>query len=102
MASRRCSLCAVNYPNAYGRCLRCNGVLRECADEPTPGWEDATVPIASDELGKVEAWRLHVLLEAGYPVELAEQLAASDVDLHAACQILERGCGHATAAAILL
>ncbi len=55
-----------------------------------------------DERSKVESWRLHVLIEAGYPLPLAERLAASEADLHVACDILGRGCAHETAAAILL
>ena len=31
-----------------------------------------------NEQAKVESWRLHVLIEAGFPLSLAEQLAASD------------------------
>ena len=35
------------------------------------------------ERAKVESWRLHVLIEAGYPLPLAEKLAAAlDADLH--------------------
>lgn len=52
--------------------------------------------------GKVESWRLHVLLEAGYPVHLAERIAASEVDLHDAVELLSRGCEPKTAAEILL
>lgn len=55
-----------------------------------------------DERSKVESWRLHVLIEAGYPLPLAERLAASEADLHVAVEILDRGCAHETAAAILL
>ena len=55
-----------------------------------------------DERSKVESWRLHVLIEAGYPLPLAERLAASEADLHAACEIVGRGCAHETAAEILL
>jgi hypothetical protein len=51
---------------------------------------------------KVESWRLHVLIEAGYPLSLAERLAASEADLHRACELLERGCAAETAAEILL
>lgn len=52
---------------------------------------------------KVKSWRLHVLLEAGYPVNLAERLTASDADLHLAVELVRsRGCLHATAAQILL
>ncbi len=54
------------------------------------------------ERAKVESWRLHVLIEAGYPLPLAERLAASSVDLHSAVELVERGCGHKTAAEILL
>jgi hypothetical protein len=55
-----------------------------------------------DEQSKVESWRLHVLIEAGYPLSLAERLAVSEADLHAACEIVARGCAHETAAEILL
>ena len=37
-----------------------------------------------DERSKVESWRLHVLIEAGYPLSLAERLAVSEADLHLA------------------
>lgn len=55
-----------------------------------------------DERSKVESWRLHVLIEAGYPLSLAERLAISEADLHTACEIIGRGCAHETAAEILL
>jgi hypothetical protein len=55
-----------------------------------------------DERSKVESWRLHVLIEAGYPLPLAERLAVSEADLHAAVEIVDRGCAHETAAEILL
>jgi len=51
---------------------------------------------------KVESWRLHVLIGAGYPLILAEQLAVSDADLHTCEEILRRGCNPTTAAEILL
>ena len=54
------------------------------------------------EQAKVESWRLHVLMEAGYPLSLAERIAASEVDLHRAVELLTRGCSPATAAEILL
>ena len=54
------------------------------------------------EQARVESWRLHVLIEAGYPLSLAERLAASEADLHTACEIIGRGCAHETAAEILL
>jgi hypothetical protein len=55
-----------------------------------------------DERSKVESWRLHVLIEAGYPLPLAERLAVSEADLHVACDMVGRGCAHETAAEILL
>ncbi len=36
------------------------------------------------ENSKVESWRLHVLIEAGYPLAIAERLAGSEADLHRA------------------
>ena len=54
------------------------------------------------ERSKVESWRLHVLIEAGYPLTLAERLAASEADLHLAVELVGNGCGHETAAEILL
>ncbi len=55
-----------------------------------------------DERSKVESWRLHVLIEAGYPLAVAERIAVSDADLHLACELLASGCAPATAAEILL
>ena len=54
------------------------------------------------ERSKVESWRLHVLIEAGYPLTLAERLAASEADLHLCVELVGNGCGHETAAEILL
>ena len=54
------------------------------------------------ERAKVEGWRLHVLIEAGYPLPLAERLAASEADLHRAVELISQGCEPATAAEILL
>jgi hypothetical protein len=56
----------------------------------------------STERSKVESWRLHVLMEAGYPLPLAERLAGSEADLHRAVELVARGCEHKTAAEILL
>ena len=55
-----------------------------------------------DERSKVESWRLHILIEAGYPLPLAERLAVSEADLHLACEMLGLGCTPETAAEILL
>lgn len=54
------------------------------------------------ERSKVESWRLHVLIEAGYPLTLAEKLASSEADLHLAVELVGNGCAHATAAEILI
>ncbi|HUZ99693.1 MAG TPA: hypothetical protein VMU74_10065 [Gaiellaceae bacterium] len=56
----------------------------------------------TSERSKVESWRLHVLIEAGYPLHVAERLAASEADLHVAVELVGQGCEHATAAEILL
>jgi len=55
-----------------------------------------------DERSKVESWRLHVLMEAGYPLPLAEKIAHSEADLHTAVELVISGCTHQTAAEILL
>jgi hypothetical protein len=55
-----------------------------------------------NEQAKVESWRLHVLIEAGFPLPLAERLAASEADLHTCADLLRQGCKPATAAEILL
>ncbi len=54
------------------------------------------------ERSKVEGWRLHVLMEAGYPLPLAERIAGSEADLHRAVELLRAGCTPQTAAEILL
>jgi len=56
-----------------------------------------------NEKSKVQSWRLHVLIEAGYPLPLAEKIADSEVDLHRAVELVTTsGCEHETAARILL
>ena len=42
----------------------------------------------TSERSKVESWRLHVLIEAGYPLSVAERLAASEADLHLAVELV--------------
>lgn len=54
------------------------------------------------ERAKVESWRLHVLIEAGYPLSLAERIAASECDLHRAVELVRTGCDPTVAAEILL
>ena len=55
-----------------------------------------------NEPEKVASWRLHVLIEAGYPLPLAERLAHSEADLHTAVELVRKGCAAKTAAEILL
>ena len=55
-----------------------------------------------NDRSKVESWRLHVLVEAGYPVPLAEKLAHSEADLHRAVELVRAGCRPDLAAEILL
>ncbi len=58
--------------------------------------------IPQSEHEKVVSWRLHVLVEAGYPNELAERIALSEADLHDAVELVLAGCAHETAGEILL
>ncbi|HUI37561.1 MAG TPA: hypothetical protein VLZ04_08740 [Gaiellaceae bacterium] len=55
-----------------------------------------------DEQAKVESWRLHVLMEAGFPLTLAEKIAHSEADLHHAVDLIRQGCSPETAAEILI
>lgn len=61
-----------------------------------------TIEETQSEQEKVESWRLHVLIEAGYPLSLAERLAHSEADLHRAVELVSSGCRFETAAEILL
>lgn len=56
----------------------------------------------SYEEEKVKRWRLEQLLDAGYELAAAEELAGrNDVDLHQAVELVKRGCPPDTAARIL-
>jgi hypothetical protein len=62
-----------------------------------------TVETSDNERSRVESWRLHVLMEAGYPLMLAERIAGSEnIDLHRAVELVASGCTPETAAEILL
>jgi len=55
------------------------------------------------ERQKVEAWRMQVLLDAGFSVAQASALAANPgVDLHEAVALVAAGCPHDVAVRILL
>jgi len=61
------------------------------------------LPLIPTETEQVQAWRLHVLLQAGYPVDIAERLASARyIDLHGAVELLKRGCRPQLVADILL
>ena len=50
----------------------------------------------------VEAWRLRRLVDAGFPLALALEVAATPgVDLHATLALVDRGCPPSLAARIL-
>jgi len=61
-----------------------------------------TLETSDNERARVESWRLHVLMEAGYPLPLAEKLAGSEADLHRAVELVGQGCDPETAAEILI
>lgn len=56
------------------------------------------------EADRVEAWRLKELVTAGYPIVVAEKIAARlDIDLHRAVDLITTGgCPLELAVAILL
>ena len=59
----------------------------------------ASAPVPRSD---VEAWRLRRLVDAGFPLPLALQLAATPgVDLHALLALVDRGCPPELAARIL-
>lgn len=63
--------------------------------------------VVPSERQRVNGWRLDTLISSGYDVEIAERVAASDVDLHRAVELIVEliaaaGCSPALAADILL
>lgn len=65
--------------------------------------EETTVLEDRDERFQVDGWRLSQLLRAGYDLPDASMLALRvDVDLHEACELVDRGCPADMAARILL
>jgi hypothetical protein len=52
---------------------------------------------------RVDDWRLKRLLDAGFPLTVASEIAIRpDIDLHRALQLIDRGCKPELAAEILL
>ena len=64
--------------------------------------EQETIEVVETEVERVERWRAEELERAGYHPEAAFELALRfDVDLHAAVELVERGCPHELALQIL-
>jgi hypothetical protein len=65
--------------------------------------EALEVLVRETEQERVERWRTERLLKVGYDTLSAAQLAVrTDVDLHRAIELVERGCPPETALRILL
>ena len=63
----------------------------------------AVEEIVETELERVERWRADELMRAGFDPSSALELAARlDVDLHAATELVDRGCTPELALQILL
>ncbi len=81
------------------------GIVKEVANsgEIMAETTETDAPVEeANERAKVEGWRLHILIEAGFPLHLAERLAASEADLHTCVDLVSDGCDPSTAAEILL
>ena len=69
--------------------------------ERTMPTADTTLQVTEQEI--VERWRAQELERAGFPEDTANELAMrADVDLHAAIDLIRRGCAPELAARILL
>jgi hypothetical protein len=63
----------------------------------------AVAALIETEHERVERWRAEELLRAGFDPAAAIELAQRfDVDLHAATELVDRGCPHELAVKILL
>jgi hypothetical protein len=63
----------------------------------------AVEEIVETELERVERWRADELMRAGFDPSSAVELAARlDIDLHAATELVDRGCTPELALQILL
>jgi len=61
---------------------------------------DTTLQVTEQEI--VERWRAQELERAGFPEDMANELAMrADIDLHAAINLIRRGCTPELAAQIL-
>jgi hypothetical protein len=60
-------------------------------------------PGARSELDRIHRWRVEELLRAGYAVPDALEIAVhTEVDLHWAASLVERGCPSSTAVRIAI
>jgi hypothetical protein len=60
------------------------------------------IEVVETELERVERWRTSELMRVGFPGDDAVALAArTDVDLHQAIELVQRGCPPALALRIL-
>ena len=63
----------------------------------------AVAALIESEHERVERWRTEELLRAGFdPAAAVEVAARFDIDLHAAIELIDRGCPPELAARILL
>jgi len=63
----------------------------------------AVAALIESEHERVERWRTEELLRAGFdPAAAVEVAARFDIDLHAAIELVDRGCPPELAARILL
>jgi hypothetical protein len=70
-------------------------ITQEVAVEYTPSVQEVRA-------AEVYCWRFDQLERAGYSSDLAHCLAEDNtIDLHLACELLERGCPQGTAVRIL-
>ena len=90
------------YPEAAAERQTFGGRVRLGGSELAEQTMAPTAESPQSEREKVESWRLHVLVEAGYPMHLAEKIAHSDADLHRAVELVLAGCAYEIAAEILL
>lgn len=64
--------------------------------------EGPGLAIQGEDPTDVYCWRMEQLLGAGYSFVIADVLATyTEVDLHVACDLLERGCSERVAYSIL-
>jgi hypothetical protein len=65
--------------------------------------EELTTEVYDEKVAAVLEWRIETLRRAGFDADGSFDLAFNpDVDLHAAVQLVERGCPPATAVRILI